>query len=51
MAVQRAPLKTRFWLGVGDEETEVDESLEYEAVIGLAVSPLPARRYSLKFWT
>jgi enterochelin esterase family protein len=34
-AVQRASLKTRFWLSVGDEETEVDEPPEVSQIEGV----------------
>jgi len=35
MAPQRAPLKTRFWLSVGDQETEVDDPPEVSQVEGV----------------
>ena len=35
MAAQRAPVKTRFWLSVGDEETEVDDPPEVSQIEGV----------------
>ena len=35
MAPQRAPIKTRFWLSVGDQETEVDEPPEVSQIEGV----------------
>jgi enterochelin esterase family protein len=35
MAVQRASIKTRFWLSVGDQETEVDEPPEVSQIEGV----------------
>jgi enterochelin esterase family protein len=35
MAPQRAPLKTRFWLSVGDQETEVDDPPEVSQIEGV----------------
>ncbi len=35
MAAQRAPVKTRFWLSVGDQETEVDDPPEVSQIEGV----------------
>ncbi len=35
MAAQRAPITTRFWLSVGDQETEVDEPPEVSQIEGV----------------
>jgi enterochelin esterase family protein len=35
MAPQRAPIKSRFWLSVGDQETEVDEPPEVSQIEGV----------------
>jgi enterochelin esterase-like enzyme len=35
MAAQRSPIKTRFWLSVGDQETEVDEPPEVSQIEGV----------------
>jgi enterochelin esterase family protein len=35
MAPQRAPVKNRFWLSVGDQETEVDEPPEVSQIVGV----------------
>ena len=35
MAAQRAPVKARFWLSVGDQETEVDDPPEVSQIVGV----------------
>ena len=35
MARQRAPVNTRFWLSVGDQETEVDNPPEVSQIVGV----------------
>ena len=35
MAPQRVPVKNRFWLSVGDQETEVDEPPEVSQIVGV----------------
>ena len=62
-ATQHPPLKTRFWLSVGNEETEVDEPPEVSQIEGvknaiLALKPLGATihyheyhgGHDLKYW-